>query len=813
MKNITLLITFLFLLLSAQGLAQNIGFGSDSMIVKVDTMKQYLNTLQKKNKATSADNNIFIEQNKILKSIKEKSDIGKAILSRGVDSASINWELQSIVQWNDIASEGIFDTEAKFVLKSNLNVSSIIFRELLTRTQNIQDRIQAYRTELETIQIGIDSLIVNDALYQMPKDTSEVLAYLLNVRLVVEEAVSIADQTKKVLNNIQKQELLTSVLKYDLEGKLSKAETIQSEQIGVEDWKDFENFTQFLGSQKNIREIINYSATKVFFAAGFYLYNHINLVSLIILLIVGMFFYLKMLKKNLSEKTDKTSALEYYAFKHPFFISIVVVVTVLQYFFGAPPFPVYAGLWGISFWILVFLRKNNLDKIWFRWMLMLGGLYLLAYFDYMILLQHTLDKILVLILAILSIALGITGWRYIKRSETKLDFMKGFLIYFIIMEFLSLILNLFDHFGASKRLMVIGILGMVLIILIRLTLEILYKVFSLSLEVFKKTDDGTLTINLTQFNSPTPKYYSVIGFIAWLYMFIHFFYILQLIIQPISDFFTTNRSIGSFVFTFEGILLFVSIIFISTLVSKMLSYLLADSKVLKDRTKGKKGIELGSWVLLLRIGIISIGLLIAFASAGIPLDRITIIISALSVGIGFGMQTLINNLVSGIIIAFEKPVNVGDVVEVAGKTGRMKSIGVRSSMVTTWDGSDVVIPNGDLLNQHLTNWTLGNSYARFAIIVGVAYGTNLEEAHALVVDLLRSRNDVLKYPQPLITFTEFGSSSIDLAIKFWVADYSTGVTVKSDLIIAIDKLFKEKNISIPFPQQDVYVKSLPGKSE
>ena len=143
----------------------------------------------------------------------------------------------------------------------------------------------------------------------------------------------------------------------------------------------------------------------------------------------------------------------------------------------------------------------------------------------------------------------------------------------------------------------------------------------------------------------------------------------------------------------------------------------------------------------------------------------------------------------------------------------MKSIGVRSSMVTTWDGSDVVIPNGDLLNQHLTNWTLGNSYARFGIIVGVAYGTNLEEAYKLVVDLLQSRNDVLRYPQPLITFTEFGSSSIDLAIKFWVSDYSTGVTVKSDLIIAIDKLFKEKNISIPFPQQDVYVKSLPGKPE
>jgi small-conductance mechanosensitive channel len=227
----------------------------------------------------------------------------------------------------------------------------------------------------------------------------------------------------------------------------------------------------------------------------------------------------------------------------------------------------------------------------------------------------------------------------------------------------------------------------------------------------------------------------------------------------------------------------------------------------------KKGPELGSWVLLLRITIICLGLLIAFASAGIALDRITIIISALSVGIGFGMQTLIINLVSGIILAFEKPISVGDVVEVAGKTGKMKSIGFRSSLVTTWDGADVVIPNGDLLNQHLTNWTLGNSKARFEIIVGVAYGTNLEEVHQLVIDLLHTQDHVLRYPQPLVVFKEFGSSSIDMNIKFWVGDYTTGITVKSDLIIAIDKLFKEKNIVIPFPQQDVYVKSLPGKDE
>ena len=114
MKNTKLLIVSLLLLLSIQGLAQEMRITQDSTIANVDTMKQYLNYLQKKNKATSADNDIFIKQNKILKSIKEKSDIGKAILQQGVDSAAINWELQGIVNWNEIASKGVFETDAKF---------------------------------------------------------------------------------------------------------------------------------------------------------------------------------------------------------------------------------------------------------------------------------------------------------------------------------------------------------------------------------------------------------------------------------------------------------------------------------------------------------------------------------------------------------------------------------------------------------------------------------------------------------------------------------------------------------------------------
>ena len=143
---------------------------------------------------------------------------------------------------------------------------------------------------------------------------------------------------------------------------------------------------------------------------------------------------------------------------------------------------------------------------------------------------------------------------------------------------------------------------------------------------------------------------------------------------------------------------------LSVIISKIVSFFASDQQqsAAKNDTQAKHG--LGSWLLLVRISILAIGLFLAVAAAGIPVDRITIVLGALGVGIGFGLQTLVNNLVSGLIIAFEQPVNVGDVVDVSGQGGIMKSIGFRSSVISTWDGADMVMPNGDLLNSHLMNW-------------------------------------------------------------------------------------------------------------
>ena len=205
-----------------------------------------------------------------------------------------------------------------------------------------------------------------------------------------------------------------------------------------------------------------------------------------------------------------------------------------------------------------------------------------------------------------------------------------------------------------------------------------------------------------------------------------------------------ERTIGESTFTIQSVFVFFLILFLSGIVSNIVTFFASSEKGVVT-SRGKKA-GIGSWLLLIRISIITIGVLLAFAAAGIPMDRLAIILGALSVGIGFGLQSLINNLVSGLILAFEKPINVGDVVEFGGQSGTMKSIGFRSSIITTWEGADVIIPNGNLLNEQMINWTRGNSNRRVEIVTGVAYGTDLEKTKKLLLDLLADDKRIMLSP-------------------------------------------------------------------
>lgn len=209
------------------------------------------------------------------------------------------------------------------------------------------------------------------------------------------------------------------------------------------------------------------------------------------------------------------------------------------------------------------------------------------------------------------------------------------------------------------------------------------------------------------------------------------------------------------------------------------------------------------YVGLVFAAIIGLGLL------GVDLSNLALIAGALSVGIGFGLQSIVNNFVSGIILLFERPVKVGDWIVTTSGEGIVKKISVRSTVLETFDRASVIIPNSELIASTVTNWTHRSALGRIRVAVGVSYGSDPE----LVRDvLLRCANDhpqIVRYPEAFVVWHDFGASSLNFEVRAYISDIAKGLQVRTDLRFAIFKAFREAGIEFPFPAQDIFIKSLP----
>ena len=213
---------------------------------------------------------------------------------------------------------------------------------------------------------------------------------------------------------------------------------------------------------------------------------------------------------------------------------------------------------------------------------------------------------------------------------------------------------------------------------------------------------------------------------------------------------------------------------------------------------------------LLHFALLLIGFLIALMVMGFDLTKITIILSALGVGIGFGMQNIANNFISGLILLIERPVRVGDYIELGGNWAEIKRIGLRATNVTTFDNADVIVPNSELVTNQITNWTLSSRTVRVIIPVGVAYDSDIG---AVTENLLASASEnprVVEAPAPKVLFLRFGDSTLDFELRLWVRDVDEKLVVTSELHEAICRRFREANIEIAFPQRDLHLRSVDG---
>ena len=217
---------------------------------------------------------------------------------------------------------------------------------------------------------------------------------------------------------------------------------------------------------------------------------------------------------------------------------------------------------------------------------------------------------------------------------------------------------------------------------------------------------------------------------------------------------------------------------------------------------------------LARIGgyiFIFVGLYVALNLVGIDLSSLAILAGAVGVGLGFGLQNIVSNFVSGVMLLAERPISIGDRVEVNGVHGQVKRISLRSTLVVTNDNISVIVPNSNFISEPVVNWSYGDPKVRLRLPVGVAYGTDPERVRSLLLQVALAHPAVLRDPAPNVFFKGFGESSLDFELAVWTAEMTKSpLRFRSDLFFAMEKTLREHGVEIPFPQRDIRLRTDPS---
>ncbi|MCK5104938.1 MAG: mechanosensitive ion channel, partial [Cyclobacteriaceae bacterium] len=510
------------------------------------------------------------------------------------------------------------------------------------------------------------------------------------------------------------------------------------------------------------------------------------------------------------EKRDETIKSSLHVISKPFSASLLVSLLATGLFYSEAPDDVLNYYYALLVVPILTIVPGLIYSINKKYFYFVGGVFVLTlladYFSALV----VLDRLLLLLLDVVTVVLLITLLRSRGQIKEKSPNVKwGFT--FTIMRlsiFLLSIAALANGFGNTILSKIVSQGSLVMIyggIIIYASAIVLRGLFALFIQL-----DSISRLNMIQNFADEVKgrTFQIIRWAAviyWLYLTLSGY----LIFEPIYDWFEelitkewvkeSNITIGSF-------LAFFITLWVSMLVSRFIRFILQDE--ILTHFEMPRGVP-GAISLLVKLVLITTGFILAFGAAGIEMSNITIIFGALGVGIGFGLQNIFNNLISGLILAFERPIQTGDIIQIStlDLMGEVKEIGIRASTVRTFDGAEVIVPNGNLISNEVINWTLSDHRKRQEIIVGVAYGTDTTKVLEILNKVVPEQENVLKNPSPFIIFLGFGDSSLDFRVLFWT-HFDVGLGTKSSVGIAIDEAFKKNGIEIPFPQRDLHLRSV-----
>ncbi len=292
----------------------------------------------------------------------------------------------------------------------------------------------------------------------------------------------------------------------------------------------------------------------------------------------------------------------------------------------------------------------------------------------------------------------------------------------------------------------------------------------------------------------------------WLWEGLNYFTIREGLVERVQGALATGITVGTLSIDLGDMVALVAAIVASVYVSRFVRFVLEEEAL--PRMNLARGVPHAVSVTAGYV-VLSLGLVVALAAGGIDLGRISLVAGAFSVGIGFGLQNVVNNFVSGLILIFERPIQLQDTIQVGELLGVVQRIGIRSSTVRTFQGAEVIVPNALLISDQVVNWTMSDRRRRIEIPIGVSYDADPEKVIQVLQEVARHESRLLEDPEPEVVFTSFGDSAINFEMRVWIGS-GDWILIRSDLGVAVRRALKDAGIPIAYPQRDLHLRTAPA---
>lgn len=502
---------------------------------------------------------------------------------------------------------------------------------------------------------------------------------------------------------------------------------------------------------------------------------------LLLLLISGLFYCWIFLNYKSLKRRNKVEALDAFNFSfvrpRPYLITLIFLLTLAPVFDLLAPALYIEGVHIILAICLTALFFKRLPgDVFYKWCIFVV-LLIIPIVLRILGMPPRYQRWVLFVFSMVSSGFGLLAYAHLKKRAGKYRLLLIVGVIYIVFNMLAIVFNLFGRFTLTQIFYSTALSGFLHAVALIIFAKMIAEAFLLQIKSSRVRKNYPEHFDWQMIVKSVQGLLGILVFGIWLTLFL----VNMNIFNGLSDFvlsiLTEQRTIGTLSFTFGGIVLFLGIIWAANFLQKYIAYFFGDTgDDSLDENKGER-----SKLIVTRLVLLIGGFLLAVAASGLPIDKITVVLGALGVGIGLGLQNIVSNFVSGIILIFDKTLRIGDVVELSDKKGRVKEIGIRASTLLTDDGAEIIIPNGSILSNNIINWTLTNNQMRVAIEFAISKPFDRDELIGLFKEAIMINDNIFVNKEPKVIISPKNKTSSNVKIYFWCKDISQAESTKSSI--------------------------------